>query len=69
MTNKFAKAVAAAKDRGHQLVDDSPGLPATITRHTCRICGRAVLGTWGNAYGSATEEPCTPFAPPAEDHS
>lgn len=51
----FARAVA----RGHDLVNDPPVF-ASVERHTCRLCGRALLhGSSRNVYGSALEQDCT----------
>lgn len=33
-------------------------------RKTCSRCGRAVLGNFNVAYGSATEEPCSSASMP-----
>lgn len=57
MTNKFEDALNRAKKAGHQLQNDPPVF-SSMERHTCRACGRAVLGNYSTAYGSATEEPC-----------
>lgn len=53
------EAVRRAKAHGHRLKDDPPanGL-SRLGRATCEVCGRAVLGTYSSAYGSAAEVAC-----------
>lgn len=53
----FSDAIKKAKAEGHELVNDPP-MAASVARHTCKLCGYAVLGTHRHAYGSATEGPC-----------
>lgn len=55
--SKFEEAVKKALEGGHDLENDPPML-SSMSRHTCRKCGRAVLGNHNTAYGSATEGPC-----------
>lgn len=53
----FLKAVEKAKSDGHDLQNDPPGY-SSMSRHTCKKCGRSVLGNTKYSYGAATEEPC-----------
>lgn len=55
--DKFATALARAKLDGHDLENDPPVF-SSVSRHTCKKCGRAVLGNYSVAYGSVTEGPC-----------
>lgn len=56
--NRFEQAIEKAKSLGHSLENDPPFL-STMYRHTCKNCGKAVVGNWDIAYGTAIEKHCT----------
>jgi hypothetical protein len=59
MKSKLEMALAKAKENGHVLEHDPPHALASVDRYTCKNCGRAVLGHFTTAYGSAIEGgPC-----------
>jgi len=57
--SKFEEALKAARAAGHDLENDPPTM-AFVRRYTCKNCGKAVLGSDDNVYGSAVKEPCKP---------
>ncbi len=60
MPSALETACKLATVRGHDLEYDPPHSLSSVDRYTCRKCGRAVLGGYSNAYGSATSaEDCT----------
>ena len=57
--SKFKAALVKAKAAGHDLEHDPPSNTlSSMDRYTCKTCGRAVLGNFDSAYGSATEIDC-----------
>lgn len=68
MSSAFTGALETARAGGHELEHDPPHALASVDRYTCKRCGRAVLGNYGHAYGSAAEGPCPKAAqPPMEE--
>ena len=58
--SKFEEALKAARAAGHDLTNDPPHSLSSVNRYTCTKCGKAVLGSDDNVYGSAVKEPCKP---------
>ena len=56
--NAYQKALGDAEQRGHRLEPDPPHELSSVSRRTCSVCGRAVLGNVTWAYGSALEVDC-----------
>lgn len=57
----FNKALARAKQLGHDLENDPPANELSrVRRKTCRKCGAAVLGADANAWGTAIVAKCSP---------
>ena len=59
--NKLRAAVDKAAQDGHVMVSDPPAAISSVSRYTCSRCGRAVLGNYTVAYGSAIEGECTAY--------
>lgn len=58
MPSKFDAALAQARAAGHEMEHDPPHALASVDRYTCKHCGKAVLGNFTVAYGSALEGEC-----------
>lgn len=53
----FKDGLLKASEFGH-IMENDPPVMSHMQRHTCKVCGMAVLGNHELFYGSASEQKC-----------